>query len=118
MVYLVVLMDVFTRSLHGWFLSRRLDGDLTLGAQERALAKGTPQRHSSDQGLQYAAKEYGKRLQAKGTRLSMAAVGCPAENGYAERLMRTLKEEHVSLSDYQNFADAQAEIGQFIDDVC
>ena len=47
----------------------------------------------------------------------MAAVGCPEENGYAERLLRTLKEEHVSLSAYENFADAQAQIGQFLDEV-
>jgi putative transposase len=116
-VYLAVLMDVFTRSIRGWFLSRRLDGDLTLAALERALAKGTPKIHHSDQGVQYAANEYVQRLQATGTLISMAAVGCPEENGYAERLMRTLKEEHVSLMDYQNFADAQAQIGQFIDDV-
>ena len=116
-VYLAVIMDVFTRCIRGWFLSRRLDGDLTLMALERALAKGTPQIHHSDQGLQYAAKDYVKRLKAAGVQISMAAVGCPEENGYAERLMRTLKEEHVSLSDYQNFADAQAQIGQFIDDV-
>ena len=51
----VYLADVFTRSIRGWFLSWRLDGDLTLAALERALAKGTPQIHHSDQGLQYAA---------------------------------------------------------------
>ena len=48
----------------------------------------------------------------------MAAVGCPEENGYAERRLRTLKEEHVSLSEYQNFAEANAQIGQFIAEVC
>lgn len=116
-VYLAVLMDLFTRAIRGWFLSRRLDSDLTLIALERALTRGTPQVHHSDQGLQYATKEYVQRLQAVGTLISMAAVGCPEENGYAERLMRTLKEEHVSLTDYQSFADAQAQIGQFIDDV-
>ena len=47
----------------------------------------------------------------------MAAVGTPEENGFAERLMRTLKEEHVSLSEYRNFADAYAQIGTFIDEV-
>lgn len=116
-VYLAVIMDMFTRSIRGWFLSRRLDGDLTLTALERALAKGTPQIHHSDQGLQYAAKEYVKRLQSVGSAISMAAVGCPEENGYAERLMRTIKEEHVSLTDYQNFADARRQIGQFIEEV-
>lgn len=116
-VYLAVLMDVFTRAIRGWFLSRGLEGDLTLLALERAFAKATPAIHHSDQGLQYAAQAYVARLQKAGVAISMAAVGCPEENGYAERLMRTLKEEHVSLTDYRDFADAQTQIGQFIEDV-
>ena len=47
----------------------------------------------------------------------MAAVGKAEENGYAERLMRTIKEEEVDLSEYQNFADARNQIGRFIEDV-
>lgn len=47
----------------------------------------------------------------------MAAVGCPEENGFAERLMRTIKEEHVSLTEYADFTDALAQIGQFLSDV-
>ncbi len=52
-VYLAVIMDVFTRSIRGWFLSRRLDGDLTLIALKRALEQNTPEIHHSDQGGQY-----------------------------------------------------------------
>ena len=47
----------------------------------------------------------------------MAVQGEPRENGYAERLMRTIKEEEVELSDYQDFADAYRQIGQFLEDV-
>jgi transposase InsO family protein len=47
----------------------------------------------------------------------MAAVGKAEENGYAERLIRTIKEEEVELSDYQNFADAYHQIGRFLEDV-
>ena len=47
----------------------------------------------------------------------MAAVGEPRENGYAERLMRTIKEDEVNLSDYQDFADAHRQIARFLDDV-
>ena len=47
----------------------------------------------------------------------MASVGEPRENGYAERLIRTLKEEEIDLSDYEDFADALQRIGQFIEDV-
>ena len=47
----------------------------------------------------------------------MATVGIPEENGFAERFMRTIKEEEVNLSDYRNFADASNQIRLFIDDV-
>ncbi len=47
----------------------------------------------------------------------MAAVGEPRQNGYAERLIRTIKEEEVALADYEDFEDALAQIGHFIDDV-
>jgi putative transposase len=47
----------------------------------------------------------------------MAAAGEPRENGYAERGMRTIKEEEVDLSEYRDFADARAQIGRFLDDV-
>ena len=76
-----------------------------------------PGLHHSDQGLQYAASAYVERLQKLGVTLSMAAVGEPRENGYAERLMRTIKEEEVNLSEYRDFADARRQITRFIDDV-
>lgn len=47
----------------------------------------------------------------------MAAQGKPEENGYAERLMRTIKEEEVDLSEYRNLEDAREQIGRFIDQV-
>ncbi len=116
-VYLAVLMDVFTRQVRGWELSRSLDGRLTLNALDRALRHGPPGIHHSDQGVQYAANDYVERLVANRVNISMAAVGCPEENGYAERLMRTIKEEEVALSDYQDFADARRQLGAFLDDV-
>jgi putative transposase len=116
-VYLAVLMDVFTRTIRGWHLGRDLDQGLTLAALERALLGAVPEIHHSDQGVQYAATLYVERLQALGVRLSMATIGQPRENGYAERLVRTIKEEEVYLSDYQDFADAQRHISRFLDDV-
>jgi putative transposase len=116
-VYLAVLMDVFTRCIRGWQLSRSLDQGLTLSALERALVVALPEIHHSDQGVQYAATAYVERLQKLGVELSMAAIGEPRENGYAERLMRTIKEEEVDLSDYQDYADALRQITRFLDDV-
>lgn len=116
-VYLAVLMDVFTRCLRGWHLGRQLDHGLSLAALEKALALWLPEIHHSDQGVQYAATAYVQRLQERGVQISMAAVGQAHENGYAERLIRTIKEEEVYLGDYQDFADAHHNIRRFLDKV-
>ena len=116
-VYLAIIMDVFTRSIRGWYLSRNLDQDLTLTALKRALEHHTPEIHHSDQGLQYAATAYTDLLHAAGVAISMAEVGEATQNGYAERLIRTIKEEEVDLSDYLDFADAYHQIGRFLEDV-
>jgi putative transposase len=115
--YLAVVMDVFTRTIRGWNLSRSLGQELTLVALQRALEQRVPKIHHSDQGIQYAAPAYIQTLQRAGVVISMATVGEPRENGYAERLIRTIKEEEVALADYRDFVDAHAHIGRFIDDV-
>jgi putative transposase len=113
-VYLAVIMDVFTRLIRGWHLGRSLEGELTLLALKRALRRHRPEIHHSDQGVQYAATDYVDRLRGVGAQLSMAAVGEPRENGFAERLMRTIKEEQVDLSEYLDFADAYRQLGRFL----
>lgn len=116
-VYLAVIMDVFTRSVRGWHLSRSLDRDLTLTALRRALTDHTPDIHHSDQGVQYACGDYTALLLDREVLISMASVGKPEENGYAERLMRTIKEEEVDLSEYADFHDAYGSLGRFLDEV-
>jgi putative transposase len=116
-VYLAVVMDVFTRSIRGWHLGRSLDQGLTLRALEQAMLDHTPEIHHSDQGVQYAAIAYTARLQEAGAQMSMAEVGAAWQNGYAERLMRTIKEEEVDLSEYSDYADALKHIRRFLDEV-
>ena len=116
-VYLAVIMDLFTRAIRGWCLSRSLEQALTLTALERALECGCPEIHHSDQGVQYAAPKYVKELEAHHIQISMAEVGEATQNGHAERLMRTIKEEEVNLSEYRDFYDARRRIGAFLDDV-
>ena len=116
-VFLAILMDVYTRAIRGWHLGRGLDQSLTLTALERALQHGHPTIHHSDQGGQYAASEYVQRLQTANIAVSMADVGAAWQNGYAERLIRTIKEEEVYLSDYLNYHDAYQQIGCFLEDV-
>jgi transposase InsO family protein len=116
-VYLAVLMDVFSRCIRGWHLGRSLEQELTITALRRAFERGRPGIHHSDQGVQYAATAYVEMLTVAGSQISMASVGEPRENGYAERLMRTIKEEEIDLTEYEDFADAWRQLGQFLDDV-
>lgn len=115
-VYLAVIMDVFTRAIRGWNLSRSLDRHLTIAALKQAMQDRCPEIHHSDQGVQYAAFDYVDLLKDKAL-ISMAEVGEPTQNGYAERLMRTIKEEEVDLSEYRDYHDAYQHIQQFIEAV-
>jgi transposase InsO family protein len=116
-VYLCVLMDVFTRSIRGWERGRSLEAARTVTALQRALVHGRPEIHHSDQGVQYAAAAYVSLLEQHEVRISMAAVGAVWQNGYAERLIRTIKEEEIDLSEYEDFPDAYQQIGRFLDEV-
>jgi len=119
-VYLACLLDAHSRRCVGWHLSRQIDTRLTLAALDRALADRRPVPgliHHSDQGVQYASAEYVARLESAGARVSMAATGNPYENAQAESFFKTLKREEVHLKDYRTFAEAQANLARFIDDV-
>jgi putative transposase len=116
-LYLAVILDVFTRAIRGWALSHGLGGELSLAALHQALSCGCPTIHHSDQGVQYAATEYVALLARKNIQISMAEVGQSQQNGYAERVIRTIKEEEVYLSDYQSYEEALHQIGHFIEDV-
>lgn len=114
-VYLAIVMDLYTRAIRGWELSRSLAGELTVRALERAMEKGVPQIHHSDQGVQYAASEYVRMLEEAGVKISMAEVGHSEQNAYAERVIRTIKEEEVRMNEYGSLEEARSEIGRFID---
>jgi transposase InsO family protein len=114
-IYLAVILDAFTRGLRGWHLSRSLDKDLTITALKMALARHpAPDIHHSDQGSQYATPDY-TGLLPETTLASMAAVGQPTQNGLAERFIRTLKEEHLDYTEYQDFDDACEQLAHWLE---
>jgi transposase InsO family protein len=113
-VYLAIVLDVFTRMIRGWSLGIDLTHRLNVDALRRALRRGVCEIHHTDQGVHYATPKYTQALLQRGVQISMAAPGRAWENGYAERWMRTLKEEEVYLSDYESCADAIKNIGRFI----
>ena len=116
-VYVAVLMDVFTRRIRGWQVSRHLNQPLTLKPLQQALRQSVPEIHHSDQGVQYLSNTYIKTLICHGIEVSLARRGCPWENGYAERLIRTLKEEEIHLNDYENISEVESRIDYFIQQV-
>ena len=83
----------------------------------RALADRAPEIHHSDQGIQYAAAAYIQMLRAVDAEISMAEIGEAWQNGYAERLIRTIKVEEVDLSDYECYNDAVFQLSRFLNDV-
>ncbi len=113
-VYVSVLMDVFTRVVRGWQVSRHLTQPLTLRPLQRALTQSVPEIHHSDQGVQYLSTAYVSTLISHGIDISLAHRGRPWDNGYAERLIRTLKEEEAHLNDYDDIMEAKQRIGRFI----
>ena len=116
-VYVAVLMDVFTRMIRGWQIRCHLNASLTLKVLEQALRQSVPEIHHSDQDVQYLSSAYISTLTHHGIGISLAQRGRPWKNGYAERLIRTLKEEEVHLNDYEDIHEARTRIGHFIEQV-
>jgi putative transposase len=119
-VYLAAILDAYSRYCVGWHLSATIDTQLTLQALEMALARRPVAPgwiHHSDRGVQYAATAYIERLTHAEARISMSAKGNPYDNAKAESFFKTLKVEEVYLNDYRTIHDAEANIGQFIEDV-
>ncbi|MCY3549653.1 MAG: integrase core domain-containing protein [Candidatus Poribacteria bacterium] len=112
-----MLIDIFTRMIRGWKLSQYLNTSLTLKPLEEALHRSVPEIHHSDQGVQYLSNAYISTLRYHDIEISVARRECPWENGYAERLIRTLKEEEVHLNDYKDVIEARGHIGHFITQV-
>jgi putative transposase len=115
--YLAIVLDAYTRQVRGWALSRALDRFLAVAALQMAFTTAVPLLFHSDQGVQYANFEHTALLLAQGVTISMSDTGQPTQNGIAERFIRTLKEEHVDYSDYDDFADAQHQLGHWLMDV-
>jgi putative transposase len=119
-LYLAVVLDLFSRKVIGWALSKQIDAELTVAAlsmalEERGRVEGCI--HHSDRGVQYACQAYVKKLEAAGMRISMARRGNPYDNAAAESFMKTLKCEEVYLWDYQSVEDVMGRIPYFLQEV-
>jgi len=119
-VFLAVILDVFSRRVVGWGISKRIDHRLTLEALKMAISIRKPSSgliHHSDQGVQYACWEYVNNLKEHKILISMSAKGNPYDNAYAESFFKTLKNEEVYLWEYESFTDVVERIPEFIENV-
>ena len=116
-VYMANLLDVFTRRVVAFSLSRRNDLALTMECLNKALEARRPGLgwiHHSDQGSTYTAQAYVKRIRDAGGRVSYTKPGSPRENAYAESFFRTLKLEEVDRNQYLNLLEAEAAISAYV----
>ncbi|MBI1746737.1 MAG: DDE-type integrase/transposase/recombinase [Acidobacteria bacterium] len=100
-VYLVALMDWYSRYVLSWELSNSLEVGFCLTALERALARSQPEIFNSDQGAQFTSQDFTARLEAAGVRISRDGRGRVFDNIFIERLWRSVKYEEVYLKDYE-----------------
>jgi putative transposase len=106
-VYLVAVMDWFSRYVLSWALSTILDLSFCVEALEQALGQGCPEIFNTDQGVQFTSQAFTARLKQGGIRISMDGRGRALDNVFVERLWRTVKQEDVYLHDYQSVQDAR-----------
>ena len=119
-VYLAVILDLFSRRVVGWSLSKQIDGDLATAALRMAIGQRKPKPgiiHHSDRGVQYLCGQYVALLKANRFHISNSAKGNPYDNAFAESFMKTLKQDEVYLGSYQTYLDVIENLPQFIEEV-
>jgi putative transposase len=115
-VYLVAIMDWYSRRVLAWRLSNTMDSSFCVEALEQALKRfGKPKIFNTDQGAQFTAEAFLKPLRERGIAISMDGKGRCLDNIFVERVWRSLKYEEVYLHAYDNAAEARAGIGRYFD---
>ncbi len=105
-LYLVAVLDWYSRFVLAWELSNTLDTGFCLAALETAMQQGPPAIFNTDQGAQFTSAAYISRLEQAGIQISWDGRGRALDNVFVERLWRSVKWEEVYLKDYQTVADA------------
>lgn len=104
-MYLVAIIDWFSRYVLTWQLSNTLDSHFCLQALQQALQHGQPEIFNTDQGVQFTALAFTGLLEAAHIRISMDGRGRALDNIFVERLWRTVKYEDIYLKDYATVPD-------------
>jgi putative transposase len=115
-LYLVAIMDWYSRRVLSWRLSNTLDSSFCVEALEEALSRfGKPAIFNTDQGSQFTAESFTTPLRERGIAISMDGKGRCMDNIFVERLWRSLKYEEVYLHAYDTVAQARAGIGKYLE---
>jgi transposase InsO family protein len=115
-LYLVAIMDWFSRKVLAWRLSNTMDADFCVAALEEAIARhGKPDIFNTDQGSQFTSFAFTTTLKDAGIRISLDGRGRWMDNVFIERLWRSLKYECVFLSAFETGSEARNGIGSWID---
>jgi putative transposase len=114
-VYLVAVMDWFTRKVLSWKLSISMEADFCVRALEEAIAKyGVPEIFNTDQGSQFTSDPFIEVLKKHDIKISMDGKGAWRDNVFVERLWKSVKYEEVYLQAYDCVADARANLAKYL----
>ena len=119
-VYLAIILDLYSRRVIGWNISKRIDGDLATGALEIAISRRNPKPgciHHSDRGVQYLCEKYVALLEKHEFWISNSAKGNPYDNAWTESFMKTLKQDEVYLANYETYLEVIENLPRFIEEV-
>jgi len=117
-LYLIVILDLYSRQVVGWAMSDRLNADFVVKALYQAIGRRRPASGCilhSDRGVQYASTDFGNVLKAYGFIQSMSRKGNCYDNAVAESFFHTLKTEHVYEYRYETRAEAMQSIFEYIE---
>ena len=112
-LYLVAVMDWYSRYVLSWRLSNTLTGTFCVEALEEALGRTRPEIFNSDQGSQFTAAAFTSRLESRGVAISMDGRGRAIDNVFIERLWRSVKYEEVYLKDYASGWEAETSLAAY-----
>ena len=118
--YLAVVLDVWSRRVVGWSLSKDITAQLTMEALRTALAERRPQPgwiHHSDRGVQYACGDYISLLEQHGAEISMSRPGNPYDNAFCESFIGKLKQEQWDGRRYRDITEVRADLTRMIDEI-
>ena len=112
-IYLVAVIDWWSRYVLSWAVSVTLDGYFCLEALERALRWGRPEIFNTDQGAQFTSQAFTERLRQGEIQISMDGRGRALDNVFVERLWRSVKYEEVYLREYNTVQEARQGLGSY-----